>query len=413
MSGAIAIPSSLSMLGAYNVRTYGTAADGTTDDTAAIQAALNAAESTGSPVICPPGVYLIAGQLTIPQSVQFMGSWRTGSNPTFEWGGGNVWSPTNQGGTTLLITGGAGNPSGTAAITLANAASIEGMCLYWPNQVAVTASTPTTYPWAITTQGCNAIRNMMLLNPYQGIQCAAARNFIDQVYGNPLGIGIQVSGCVDSQRIHNCHFWPYWVPWNPGKGGLTDWILAYGTGYSFGRMDEFLASGLFAFGYNTGYHFYNDQSNPNLTGPSYGTLIDCCTDQCTYAIKCDECTAFQGVNWIGGGFAAGNVTMTLGKFNLTNVRFWNTGPNTITHTGGTLKINGCNFGRTINITSSGSAFTFLNNTLDYASSTIQLSGSGKATIVGNTLQDTSNPSATFASIISGTMSGGTVIGNNN
>jgi hypothetical protein len=48
----------------YNVKAYGAVGDGTTDDTAAIQAAYNAVPATGGDVIFPPGTYLITTGLS-------------------------------------------------------------------------------------------------------------------------------------------------------------------------------------------------------------------------------------------------------------------------------------------------------------------------------------------------------------
>lgn len=54
-----------------NVRDYGATGDGTTDDAAAIQAALDAASSTyaGSTLYIPPGTYLVSSELEIKGSV--------------------------------------------------------------------------------------------------------------------------------------------------------------------------------------------------------------------------------------------------------------------------------------------------------------------------------------------------------
>lgn len=48
-----------------NVKTYGATGDGTTDDTAAIQAAINAVPSTGGTVLLPAGTYRVTSMLTI------------------------------------------------------------------------------------------------------------------------------------------------------------------------------------------------------------------------------------------------------------------------------------------------------------------------------------------------------------
>lgn len=57
-----------------NVRDYGATGDGVTDDTSAIQAAIDLASTTGGTVFAPRGVYLINGTLNIPSSIKLMGS---------------------------------------------------------------------------------------------------------------------------------------------------------------------------------------------------------------------------------------------------------------------------------------------------------------------------------------------------
>lgn len=44
----------------FNVKQYGAKGDGTTDDTAAIQAAINAVPASGGTVLFPPGIYIVA-----------------------------------------------------------------------------------------------------------------------------------------------------------------------------------------------------------------------------------------------------------------------------------------------------------------------------------------------------------------
>ncbi len=50
----------------YDVKAYGAAGDGATDDTAAVQAAINACQGSGSGIVyLPPGIYMISSQLNI------------------------------------------------------------------------------------------------------------------------------------------------------------------------------------------------------------------------------------------------------------------------------------------------------------------------------------------------------------
>lgn len=74
----------------FNVKAYGAVGNGTTDDTAAIQAAIDAAnENRGGVIYFPPGTYLIAGTLTIPDQtaspLPFQKSFR------FEGADSNIW----------------------------------------------------------------------------------------------------------------------------------------------------------------------------------------------------------------------------------------------------------------------------------------------------------------------------------
>lgn len=57
----------------YNVKAYGAVGDGTTDDAAAIQAAIDAAAVAGGTVLIPAGTHTLNGQLTIPSGVTLAG----------------------------------------------------------------------------------------------------------------------------------------------------------------------------------------------------------------------------------------------------------------------------------------------------------------------------------------------------
>lgn len=84
-----------------NVKSYGAKGDGSTDDTAAIQAALNAGTgrtftesttTTPAVVYLPAGTYIITSSLTIPYYTQIVGSAISGSSSTIKaaasWSGG-------------------------------------------------------------------------------------------------------------------------------------------------------------------------------------------------------------------------------------------------------------------------------------------------------------------------------------
>ena len=77
-----------------NVFDYGATGNGTTDDTAAIQAAFNAATTlTGATVVFPAGNYLITSTLTLPRSAHITGATRRGvGNPPSAIAGSGIYA---------------------------------------------------------------------------------------------------------------------------------------------------------------------------------------------------------------------------------------------------------------------------------------------------------------------------------
>jgi hypothetical protein len=73
-TGAVATTVQAKLRESVSVKDFGAVGDGVADDTAAIQAALNAGSSTGAPVYLPPGTYLISSTLTIQAGVRFFGA---------------------------------------------------------------------------------------------------------------------------------------------------------------------------------------------------------------------------------------------------------------------------------------------------------------------------------------------------
>ena len=92
-------PGGAAMEAAISVITAGAKADGVTDDTAAIQKALDQAGTTGGRAWLPPARYLVKGSLHIPPGVTLQGVMES-----------PVWTqPLN--GSIILATGGRDNES--------------------------------------------------------------------------------------------------------------------------------------------------------------------------------------------------------------------------------------------------------------------------------------------------------------
>lgn len=184
----------------FGVADFGALGDGQTDDTPAFQAALNAAGQSGGTVYVPAGWYNIPGHLEVPAGVELRGIW-------------DVPHHTISAGTVLLVTEGAGNPSGTPFISLEPGAGVRGITLWYPNQ---NSSSVVAYPWAIQVQGADCwIKDVTLGNVYQGVDLATfscPNHIVSYLGGAPLKTGIQVSQNPTEGWVENVQFNPhYWL----------------------------------------------------------------------------------------------------------------------------------------------------------------------------------------------------------
>ncbi|MHC4643831.1 MAG: glycosyl hydrolase family 28-related protein, partial [Planctomycetota bacterium] len=230
-------PTEPSISGYLNVRNFGAVGDGETDDTAAFQKALNAAEEAGGGVVyAPGGNYFFAGHLNVPKAVTLAGIWQSvpAHNGIRNRG---LPKPTDDG-TTFLVTG---NTNST----------LKGVVLYYPQQNV--DDVPKPYPWAIAMRGKNpAVLAVEMLNPYNGIDASRnERHLIRDVHGQPIRRGIMVDNIYDIGRIENVHFNPWWSM----KPKLFRWQMENGEAFIFGRSDWQYVYNTFCFGYKIGYKF--------------------------------------------------------------------------------------------------------------------------------------------------------------
>ena len=139
-----------------NVLDYGAKADGKTDDTAAIQKALDAAaKDRGGVVDMPKGLYRVEDHLVIPPGVCLSGEWQAPHHANTEHG------------TVILAVGHAGKEDGPALINLGQSSAIKGITIFYPDQDPAAVK---PYPWAIQGKGMHgSVIDVTLVNPYKGI----------------------------------------------------------------------------------------------------------------------------------------------------------------------------------------------------------------------------------------------------
>lgn len=263
--------------------TYGAIGNGTADDTAAIQAALNACSAAGGGVVTAPfGQYRITSKLTIPTQVKLQGA---------------TWLPDPSNlqqahATSIYVDFGSGAApgSGSHAVEMRLTSAIEGFTFFYPGQVAKTAATPTSFDYSISTPTAGgphdnvSIRNITLFNSYAGINVSnGGRWRVSEIQGDPLFVGIKSDNCADGCFLNNVHFWNFYTQ----SALLETWVAANGTGFDIDRVDDLKATSLFVWNMNIAYNF-----GTNL----WGSFTNITADLCNMPVKCTSVSQVQITN---------------------------------------------------------------------------------------------------------------------
>ena len=325
----------------WNVMDFGAVADGTTDNTAAFQKAMDTAGAAkGGVVVVPTGRFSFAGTLTIPKEVTLRGVY--------------AYSPAHAGirdkspekpeyGTVFLVHAGAGSEEGAPFVLLQSNAVLQGVCVYYPDQNPETA--PKAYPYAVALRGNNSgILDCELLNPYNGIDASQnQRVIIRNIHGQPLHIGLYVDDIYDIGRIENVH----WNPWWSMSKELFEWQKSNGVGFIFGKSDWHYVLNTFCFGYRVGYKFIKTSK-----GDTNGNFVGIGADDCRTSIMIEQCSPI-GLLITNGEFVSidgEDPTMVYvgpenkGTVRFTNCAFW--GPanrNAVINGSGTVGFGDCTF----------------------------------------------------------------------
>lgn len=201
-----------------NVLDYGVVGDGTTDDTAAIQSAIDAAAAFGGTVFFPSlpegSSYKTTGKLVVTAGVQLVGEgWQpiTGWNgTTYERGAGSwiyVSEPTE-----AAISVERDGSTRVSGVIIRDLAFIYDQ----PTPGSGFTATDSDYCLKFTSADDCKIERVMTLNPGRSLGITGAtgatsgRIDVDGLYGQPMYEGIFVDFTADVCRIDNVHFWPYW-----------------------------------------------------------------------------------------------------------------------------------------------------------------------------------------------------------
>ncbi|MCC6729828.1 MAG: hypothetical protein IT208_10870 [Chthonomonadales bacterium] len=321
------------------MRRFGVRADGKTDDTAAIQKALDAAGDAGRAVQLPAGRYLVAGSLRIPKGVALVGEARA---PLYI-------EPLV--GTVVLATGGRDKEDAPALFELGDSATVQGLTVFYPEQ-----KPDDIHPYAWTFHlvgGDNTVENVTLINSYNGVRVGPESNVrhrIRSVVGCVLRRGILVDNTTDIGRIENVQWHCHW--WSAASvGGNWDRVFEYMwrncEAFVFGRTDWEYVTNTFVFPVNIGYRFIgtpNGAMNGQLSGIGADAAQRCIVVEhiqpMGLLITNGQFVAFSGPNPI-------EIVVektSAGSVRLVNCAFW--GPavqNVVFHGQGYLSLSDCYF----------------------------------------------------------------------
>ena len=320
-----------------NAKDHGVKGDGKTDDTAAMQAALNAAQKNGPVCYLPSGRYRLDGSLVVPPGVTLCGS------------SGGVPHSEHPIGTVLLAYGGKGKADGEPLVTLKPNAVIRNLVIHYPEQ---TLPDVVPYPWAIRGDGelCQVL-DITLTNPYQGLDFGTHWNelhLIRNVFGCPLKIGVFIDQCTDIGRVENVHFNPnFWTrmglePKYPG-GDIKAYLEKNLIGFKIGKTDWEFISNCFVIFPKIGFHF-DDFGH----GPGNAVVTQSGSDICPVAVRVDQTQGHAGVQFVNGQFMG---TIVVGEKNqgpvkLTSCGFWpvpETQEQVVKHGPSSLILSSCHF----------------------------------------------------------------------
>jgi hypothetical protein len=321
----------------FDPAAFGAKGDAMTDDTAAIQFALDAAGRNGGVVNLPAGKYLVAGSLKVPAGAALAGAQHA---PAY-------LKPLV--GTVILATGGRDKEDGPALFELGDFATVSGLTVYYPQQKPDNIR---PYAWTFHLQGGdNTVENVTLINSYNGIRIGPEENVrhrIRSVVGCVLRRGLWLDNCVDIGRIENVHWHcQWWSELGGNEAKVSEYMWKNLEAFVFARTDWEYVTNTFTCPANIGYHFIATK-NGAMNGQLSGIGSDY-TNRCLVVedlqpmgllISNGQFVAFEGENpcqLVVHPTCAGSIR-------LQNCAFW--GPaaqNVVSHGKGYLSLGNCYF----------------------------------------------------------------------
>ena len=258
------------LAGAFPVETFGAKGDGHTDDTVAIQNAIQAAAAAGGgSVLFKVARYFTTGTFLVPEGVVLCGA----VEGPFDVSGVNPAATTIA--PTLLIT----STSGPFITLEGDGTGVTDLLFHYPNQLKTSASTPNVYPYTIrVNRGMKVVRSTVT-NAYNFLDIELGRFMAQNLYIGAFNIGVNVDHSYDFVTLHNLHHGTFWDEMEnaPYPSRIDSWVLKHGTGLIVNQMDALEIDNFFVFSRFAGIvlTFSPDLREPGIrTGWGTGSDID-------------------------------------------------------------------------------------------------------------------------------------------
>lgn len=269
-NGSGAVPQTIqTKLQSYvSVDDFGAVGDGTTNDSAAFQAALNAGVFV---TINASKKYYLATDITIPTGKTLLGGW---DNPDLY---GNPAAPTYNTAPGIRL-------ASTASINLGQSATIKNMLIYRSGMTFPVLDDSLYAGTAIRATGVSQVKleNLLVLGFANLFVGTGQRYVLDRVYGDNKN-GIDISGSPDVCYISRCHMWPFAADTITYPNAAAN---RSGTAFKLhDTADWAKITDCFSYAYSRGFHIINansvtltgcgaDHNYPNSQGGSIGFLIE-------------------------------------------------------------------------------------------------------------------------------------------
>ena len=243
-----------------SVKDFGAVGNGVTNDTPAIQAAVDSLGAAGGAVNVPNGMRcLVDTNLTIKPNVSLVGPHQFVGSPQ-----DNTSAPYGSIGGTLII-------NSAVTITLKGGASLSGLLMYRKGMTFPAADSLAFAGTAIIGDGDDVgVSHCMILGFAQAFASSGRQRPRFESVQFDCSSGIQIENCADVAYVNNCHGWPFATI---AALGPASSLQRSGTAFKFLNLGDWnKVTDCFAYGYFRGFFVSSCDSM---------TLLSCSADSTT------------------------------------------------------------------------------------------------------------------------------------